>query len=140
MSETPNRRFWQIHLSTAMVLLLIVAGFIGINVNSPRYEVLDDAAASFRPANNEKLKLLHISGGWPIRSDRSIPVPASVRPDTEMSTDPSEHITFERFERWCGLECAVNSAPYNGSLLIGLLLAVALVSESLIRRREGRPI
>lgn len=63
MSEKPKQRFWQLHLSTLMLLMLIAAGLVGLNLRpyGGRIELGKGNSVEVTAANIEDGGLI----GWP---------------------------------------------------------------------------
>jgi len=58
MIDTPKRRFWQIHLSTAVMLMFVASAMLWFNVNSNEVPQLD-------AENRFTTEVAMISRGWP---------------------------------------------------------------------------
>jgi hypothetical protein len=110
MSEPNTRRFWQIHLSTALVLTIISGGFIWENTQKRRSIIEQDRTGpkptSYRVADVK---------GWPLIL-------------TVVNEEGSESL---RVVPWLGF-------IINGSFLVFLLAIAAASCELLMQRREGR--
>jgi hypothetical protein len=128
--QPPNkRRFWQLHLSTAVLMMLYSAGFVGLNA-TPRSDT----------SHYGNYSILYIEEwyGWPREF-----VWRQTWPETKMR--PAEvgsmicGYSYQR-RRWpgCGLAYALWGALPNLFVCMAGLAAVVFVSEHLIRRREGR--
>ncbi|HYF51349.1 MAG TPA: hypothetical protein VEJ63_18185 [Planctomycetota bacterium] len=59
MNETP-RRFWQIHLSTAVVLMVLAGILLWLNMRPPRFIILEDKSGSFTRS------VAILDYGWPL--------------------------------------------------------------------------
>ena len=116
MSEKPKQRFWQLHLSTLMLLMLIAAGLVGLNLRpyGGRIELGKGNSVEVTAANIEDGGLI----GWP----------------TAMGYDGSTLDSPTRTVRiWSQQALAVN-------VLVGVLILVSVATaiEFLLHRRERR--
>ena len=127
MSDKPKRRFWQIHLSTAVLMMLTLGLFLGQEFSS---EAVVENSDPFGPFGSEYW-------GWPIplyvRYVRFGLDGSGAHPRGPIHTygDPS----------FCLL--AINDTVLDGFVIDGLVIgggtaAVAFVCEVLIRRRSIR--
>ena len=66
-TSTPKRRFWQIHLSTALVLMFLASGMLWFNVNSKEVRRLDIE-------NRFMTEAAMICRGWPFCALVSDPI------------------------------------------------------------------
>ena len=117
MSDKPKRRFWQIHLSTAVILMLFAAGMCRMNTVGKEYLVPD------LPTHYYFLKF-----GTPVTA-YVYPTPAWIQ------GVPSHYLSRLLGERygWCAEGVLIDAAC---SALI--LFAVGALLEFLIRHRERR--
>jgi hypothetical protein len=116
-----NRRFWQLHLSTAVASLLLLGPLIWFNVlpNDEPLLVNEAKIAEIDPLFTS----LKSYRGWPIRFNQSFSI----------STTSNGRIT-------CGCGTTLRIVPFAENILIcgTLIIAFAISIEWLIRRREAR--
>jgi hypothetical protein len=122
MSETkPKLRFWQFHLSTAIILSIVAAVILFLNIRMRQTDELfehDNGGSSIEDRC-----------GWPFAIYRTIPEWLIQAEEADGQSEWSQHIK----DNWSYSAIAAN-------LLVGTtILFVVLVScEWLIRRREAR--
>jgi hypothetical protein len=111
VTDSPKRRF-QIHLSTAVVLMVSAGGLLWLNVHGwegPEFKFSDDI-------NGPEFKETYF--GWPWYAALSLPV-------------KQETIVWR-------LSYDINLILLDGAIGVLLLAITAFISEYLVRRREAR--
>jgi hypothetical protein len=101
-----TRKWFQIHLSTAIVLMFVAGGFIGANVLDRKLN-LNNAVFHFKSYMDAE----YMGQGWPLIVTYASPRPLA--------------------DRFSLAACFINILCGAGALL-----PIAVASESLIRRRE----
>lgn len=113
MSDTPKRRFWQIHLSTILLMSFAAAGLLGANL-AKRSQISEQGA--FRSELHE--------WGWPYAYDKVSLGYNGVEGDPEcaiLERNNQRHIFL------------------NTSCCLFLVFSLALTSEYFIRRQPNKP-
>ena len=132
MSEKPKRRFFQFHLLTTMLLMIISAVFLLLDVRwrsieDERYpETIFVLGGDIEAPSS--YSTLHWQGlGWPMifNSQTFWPETEIVRPLSTIRTA-------------IGRGFDPNKLEIDVLIALGLLFLTAVVSEFLIRRREAR--
>ena len=121
-AEKPKRRFWQLHLSTAVLLMLVTGGlmFANFQFGPELYAKLHDIPA---PARNPlpSPKIFYRVRGWPFMSSSIV------------EATPSQTNSY----CWLDGEAFMAGAVFNVPICILIICTFAFVCEYLIRRREG---
>ena len=116
MTNKPKRRFWQIHLSTAIVLMLLASGLLGLNVQ-PRNTHIEYSSLPGRTH--------FVQFGWPLTLEYELQV-----------HELGEHVEAQDEGMSFGIK--LWAAVSNCILGVIFLLFLAMLLEYLIRRREAR--
>ena len=125
MSDKPKRSWFRFHLLTAVLMMVAAGGMLWVNFDKrDSYTLILDVEPM--PAD-EKPAYEIFKQGWPLvwreRSDDGyVPRRRMKRAGTPFYVDPSFAV----------------AVTINILVAAGIILAAAFVSESLIRRREGR--
>ena len=108
MSDKSNRRFWQIHLSTAIVLMFVAGGLIWANVSGAPYMYCIEDEAPYGSHLQGWTDCVGEMKGWPLRCQFSA---------------HGWHVwhTFA-----------------DATVVLGIIVATIFASEYLIRRFETR--
>jgi len=135
MSDKPRRRFFQIHLSTAIVLSFVAGGLLWANSSPKHFH-----NPSYYPAELAEVESLAIVAAKPMRLDYGWPLVACQRYELA-DTHPDKNGSY--------VNSPLNWYVYNHMSQLGLwvdicaafamLLVVALLSEFLIRRKSRKP-
>ena len=122
MSEKAGRRFWRIHLSTAVLLMFVAGLCLWANIGYRNFGETSD----FNPWRPK---------GWPVGGPIRLyaqgwPLPYSINSwsSEERSVD----------SRKISIECTLLAIPADFLAAIGIVGGTAIALEYLIRRREGR--
>jgi hypothetical protein len=132
----PKRRFWQIHLSTAVVLLLVAGALVGLNLRKQKliYNfIISNDRSSVREPTAEQLihpDFTFIERGWPYQflNERS-----------EQNQLFGSENDAEKF--FLGLRAESGAERLRNldiAIACAILLAVCFIAEWFLRRREGR--
>jgi len=146
MNKPPKRRWFQLHLSTALLLMLVAGTLMSFNLQkSTRFFTLDipipDDNGVTRPATFHVRADTH---GWPFWTDAAF---------TRVEADGSDYQGYTDFEttgllfRTVRAEIGNFDSPYphrfdNGGVALAILASVAVLCEFLtrIRRRDRERI
>jgi len=131
MIDTPKRRFWQIHLSTAVVLMLVSGAFLGANCLervTERYDETQQAQLNYAFRMRQTVgeyptshTFVCVTNGWPLQfSGRIVDEAGNVMP----------------FYAW-GNEWRNDWLVLNVLLGIALCVVTATICERLIRREAA---
>jgi hypothetical protein len=123
MTDTPpsKRRFWQLHLSTAVVVTVTAGFFVGLNVIPLRLDPLSE------PSMTQIEQY-----GWPFRYDARYLVSGAVQRDIKAATFHDDY--GKSTEYVFGFD---NSRlALNLAVAASICICVIVVSEYLIRRRS----
>jgi hypothetical protein len=127
-AEKPKRKFWQFHLSTAVILIIVAGGLIGVNLTErmPHFE---------DPEVNHELFLLgeeriEHQYGWPMIAEETVN-PGILSYSHILTSD--KQVPPKTFCRWEPTAIATNAA-----VALSILIAFGFCAEFLIRRREDR--
>ena len=125
MSDNPKRRFWQIHLSTAVVLMFVTGSILCLNVCCRRHLGWQYHEKAFLGANVTGVQEDYLKDpfeiGWPLYSIRNF---VEVSP-MMVKSSPVYLVSW---------------SAIMTNLIVGLfcIFMATLTCEFLIRRREGR--
>jgi hypothetical protein len=115
MSEKPKRKFWQFHLSTALILTIAASIILLLNIRLRDTEELIDHGGGQSSIEQHY--------GWPCTVYRSLPNYVLARSD----------VFDDLKSKW-----SFTGLLINATLSTSVLAIVILVSESIIRHRETR--
>ncbi len=115
MTPSPPRRFWQIHLSTAIVMMFVAAGLLYLNL-VPRERHLSKLALIPGPRYGECMPWI-LSHGWP----------AAIVDGIEMSQ--GTNVVVVEFTDY-------QSIIVNISVALAILVSVSVLCERHLRRRK----
>jgi hypothetical protein len=138
-SEKPKRKFWQIHLSTAVLLTLVSGALIQINCRD-RLLQLSNGSNIVKNFDDDKVLLLMIGVrkqyGWPFIAVEYI---HNGTDDLTIGIACPEGLSID-LKADNDLKLKLTHAPFVYDFLVGLavLISCGLSFEWLIRRREGR--
>jgi len=152
MSDKPKRRFWQIHLSTAVVMMVLAGIFVCLNLKR-RFEVTESRAGHH---GREESGL--IEHGWPVTAFHHYALVLNYK--FASNGDPMYRAALERegtkalneqgkdafyLEEHgivCGLPDQANVAIIglivDVLVFVSALVTTAYLLESFFRRREAR--
>jgi len=131
MVSCPKHRFWQLHLSTAMLLMLVAGGFIGLNMRG--------AFLSERSVEGVVVR----GPGWPFPREQvtfvGIDETSALREYSDWYNGDGA-LNHVRSVIWPRIFKRYFQSPIMDNILVGLLLLFAIwrSNEFLIRRREAR--
>jgi hypothetical protein len=129
----PKRRFWQIHLSTAVLMMILFGVLLGLNLRPPR--IVSQAVIPATDFGDKSIRLVLQGEGWSIsRFNTTITYPAYTinngwTPEFQLNDFASREQPGDFWsKRWANISVNV--------LVCLALLTIALVScEYLTRRR-----
>ena len=112
MTDKPRRFWFQLHLSTAIVLMFVAGGFLWANVRE--YQLTEEITLGFRESKNV---LYWSTRGWPFPYSRTMP-------DWDITVE-------RRIVSW-------NNAMMNLLMARASVVVCVYACEFFIRRREAR--
>jgi len=122
--EKPKRKFWQVHLSTAVILMIEAAGLLWLNVTHVEEKRTLHYPLYFEGSELTNVAALFERQGWPICYHQVFfqgTLHDRMNPDDRVSDD------------WKALSLTIDAV-----ICLVILLANGSICEWLIRRREGR--
>lgn len=121
-----RRRLWQIHLSTAVVVVLVSGTLLGINMRPPR---VISAEGKVNKYGGLWIAVEYQVDGWPFATQGV----------TTLYTSYTESANIRKYaEARIGNEVPIPFNFKNFAAAIAIVLAVAVMSEFILRRRESR--
>ncbi len=86
MTPTPPRRFWQIHLSTAIVMMFVAAGLLYMNTR-PQHHVIVFAPSI--PSIEHEMEFDYVVYGWPFEATQMFGLPEGI-----LDSDAGVHVNL----------------------------------------------
>ena len=122
MSDKPRRAWFQLHLSTAILLMFVAGGLVWANIGTLNAETIDFDIHGGDPLDWIPIKKTMRSFGWPLLFYGA----------------PEMHVSMARV--YCFTGTSILAAPMIFDILFActLIIVTAFLSGWRIRRREAR--
>jgi hypothetical protein len=119
MTSIPKRPFWQIHLSTAIIIMMVGGVLLGLNFTE-------------RLVDNELIRDAEVKG-WPFPVITYAEWPSPAGKPVLLAGNPARVKHYLEIPKWHS-----NGIAMNALLGVLFLTATASVSEFAVRHREAR--